>query len=125
MDRKIKRNAVISLVASILAAVLICACLIWRITALLEAFPGEPLTNPRIYNPAGILLDFLIVLSLSLFGLAGLGYGSDSIRRSRAHGSRFPTAAVIGTILGMIDQIIIIALLGFHVYLLIQFAKIY
>jgi hypothetical protein len=113
----------ISIAASVLAAVGICAFLIGKINALSKAFPGEPLTNPLIYNPPGVLLAFFIVGFISVLGIAGLGYGSDSIRKSRAQGVKPSILAVLGTILGLIDQIIIIFLMGFLAFLLIEFAK--
>ncbi|MGD2252271.1 MAG: hypothetical protein PVF70_05070 [Anaerolineales bacterium] len=122
MKPKAKRNTVICSVTSVLVLAMIIIYVVLATRSLSSAFPGEPFTNPRIYNQPGVLLSFLVLGLISIFSVAAIAAGSNVIRKSREQGVKPSPPVVLGFTLGMLNQIMLIALMGFHAYLMIQFA---
>jgi hypothetical protein len=121
-DPKASRNALISLITSVLTMLILMAYLILIVRALKDAFPGEPLTNPQIYNKSFVAISLIFVLFVSIPCIVSVGTGSNSIRRSQAQGVKSSALAILGLSLGLLDQVLILSILVFHIYLLFQFA---
>jgi hypothetical protein len=119
---KARRNALISFIMSILTMLILIAYLIWIVRTIKDAFPGESLTNAQIYNQNFVVFSFIFILFVSILGIVSVGSGSDSIRKSRAQGMKSSAFAILGLSLGLLDQIVILSILSFHLYLIFQFA---